>query len=126
MSDMLSAGLDAEGQEVGLANTFLYFGWYNIPWTKVENSGYIRLRSRQHPCLNGSGVSGLSSTPRSRRTAISGSSRAILKKSLRRAGAVRSGASASKPVERVSAVISFKADTQFSVKQETPTGTAEA
>jgi putative transposase len=50
---------------------------------------------------------------------------AFSKKSVRRAGAVRSGASASKPVERVSVVISLKADTQFSVKQETPTRTAE-
>jgi hypothetical protein len=50
---------------------------------------------------------------------------AFSKKSVRRAGAVRSGASAFKPVERVSAVISLKADTQFSVKQETPTRTAE-
>ena len=49
---------------------------------------------------------------------------AFSKKSVRRAGAVRSSASASKPVERMSVVISLKADTQFSVKQETPTRTA--
>ena len=45
---------------------------------------------------------------------------AFSKESVRRAGAVRSGASASKPVESVSAVISLKTDTQFSMKQEPP------
>ena len=51
---------------------------------------------------------------------------AFIKKSVRRAGAVRSDASASKPAERVSDVSALNADMQFSLKQETHPTTAIA
>ena len=50
---------------------------------------------------------------------------AFSKKSVRRAGAVRSGASASKPEERVSVASAPKPIRSSSVKLETPTRTAE-
>ena len=50
---------------------------------------------------------------------------AFSKKSVRRAGVVRSGASASKPAESVSVVSAPKPIRSSSVKQETPTRTAE-
>jgi len=49
---------------------------------------------------------------------------AFSKKSARRAGTVRSDASASKPAERVSAISAQKPVCSSSVKQETPTTTA--
>jgi putative transposase len=49
---------------------------------------------------------------------------AFSKKLARRAGTVRTDASASKPAESMSVVSAHKADTQSSLKQETPTRTA--
>jgi hypothetical protein len=49
---------------------------------------------------------------------------AFSKKLARRAGTVRTDASASKPAESMSVVSGHKADMQFSLKQETPTRTA--
>ena len=49
---------------------------------------------------------------------------AFSKTSARRAGTVRTDASASKPVESMSVVSAHKADMHSSLKQETPTRTA--